>query len=119
MLELDKAVAMVREILESNPGYEPAGEECRYFDPDGNPDCVVGHVFQRIGITENDLRFQVTLCQSPNTSRFDLLDNAYHDKISAPAARFLSEVQGRQDYGYSWGQIIPHLADLASVANGK
>lgn len=118
MLELDDAVMMVREILASNPEYAPEGSECRYFDPEGNPDCVVGHVFQRIGISERDLRFQVTLCRNPNTSRFDLLGSAYHKKISPRAAGFLTDVQEKQDHGYSWGDIIPLLDGFAEVNRG-
>ena len=83
----------------------PYGNVCLYWHPGdndgaGGPGCIVGHVLTQLGVDPD------TLQQHEGDSAFHLLmeDEVYPTTLEA--ARILSDVQRRQDEGFSWGEAV-------------
>lgn len=103
-LTLPQAREMVGEILTSEPRKTFGSlEGCKYFDDQGEPVCVAGHVFARIGITPGDLNAAPAI--RPNTARFSMIEPVWQKKITLDAGEFIYAVQLRQDEGISWGDV--------------
>lgn len=79
---------------------------CVYFEPDGSPSCIVGHLLARKGITLSTLGDD-----SNQVGVSSLVDDGILacDKITADA---LYEAQASQDGGDTWGEA---LADAERV----
>lgn len=109
-LTLEETKAMVAEILLSNPderfgefGGPARGRACLYFEEStGEPACVVGHVFSRLGMTLEDLHGPV---MSANTTKMIVLEYAWKPRIEDDAAGFLDQVQREQDEGLTWREV--------------
>ncbi len=111
-LTLTEAKAMVAEILLSQPDarFGPGIRLCRYFNEDGSPDCCVGHVLSRVGITREDVKgFDVGTPNDPNSAVFDLLHPLWSGDIDPAAGKFLIEVQHKQDSGVTWREVYEHF----------
>jgi hypothetical protein len=106
MLERDAAGRLIAEILQAAPEtrISASGGECVYFDEFGYPVCVIGHVFEKIGIGQADLAPTATR-KNPNGARVCSLSYVWNGKISQEAADFLQDVQDGQDTGHTWGDI--------------
>lgn len=108
ILDLASARKMVGEILLSQPGNRFGGpfddtQVCQYFEPGGEPCCVIGHVFARIGIGPADLTGASDVAS--NTAKFVVLSETWEDKITDKAAAFLRDVQDAQDDGKTWAEV--------------
>lgn len=112
MYDINETVALVeRAVNEKGPDYVfPArGKEyrlpnywnnnsqgmCRYFTlTDHKPACIVGQVLAYVGLEDRALEGQ-------GAASLDL-----EDSFTSEAQYFLSEVQGYQDGGESWGAAL-------------
>jgi hypothetical protein len=109
MLTMDVAEPMVAEILLSEPDaqFGPANganmRQCRYFNNDGTPCCLVGHVFHRIGIELENI--DIWGVDNPNGAQFAVLEDAWRGDIDRQTANFLEKLQEMQDMGKTWQEI--------------
>lgn len=99
--------AQVRAVVQENPNktYKMAdcdgtgNEGCLYFDLQGNPSCLIGQAFSRLGFTIDDFT---------ETSNF--MDVGALLKLWAGTpeseSKWLVNVQGKQDDGFNWGYAV-------------
>lgn len=96
----------LKDVVEENPNYvyandhkSRAGEftQCYYFEADGSPACVVGHVFDRLGVSLEDIGYYFN-----DKSFYDFSDVVF-PSISKTTEIFVNSVQRYQDAGKSWG----------------
>lgn len=82
----------------------PEVENCRYFSPTGEPDCIVGHVLHYKGATPSEVPEFVGV--HTLVTRGVLL---------APegVVAVLAEAQGTQDVGKSWGCALDCAEEIA------
>lgn len=101
-LALPQAKAMVKEILAAAPEtkFRVVEDNCVYFDESGNPSCVIGHVFAKIGITPDQVS------PADNTTILNCLYHVCGEKITTPTMEWLQDIQSHQDCGISWGEIL-------------
>ncbi|MGH9249799.1 MAG: hypothetical protein ACRD0W_09835 [Acidimicrobiales bacterium] len=109
---LTKIVDQAEEKYGQGCGYRDVDEpfcrthmSCRYFDPSGQPMCLIGRLLATYRITQEDLN-------SANRKDYSISRNEYSitclaDKLTwltfGPGALdHLSGVQSRQDEGMSW-----------------
>jgi len=110
-IDYDTAVKDVQEIIKGredyvyvNPFGKKAGGEdglnCYYFDPNnGQPSCIVGHVFAKHGVTFEDVGVMNDNC---------IMDAIYVAGIDLDyqTRYFLEAIQERQDSGVPWGESV-------------
>lgn len=101
-------------IYEQRP--EP-GPSCRYAW-DGKPDCIVGHVFAKVGVPVQEMLFGDKIEDYngvPNRGKYSsegadsVVENLESDGVvsfTPRARRLLLEVQNKQDYGMTWGDSL-------------
>lgn len=77
-----------------NPDEAPDDFVCRYFDSEGNPSCIVGHVYAAHGYGPGDIQEGAT----PSSFSNSLVE---YDDIYIPQA--LRDAQYMQDRGTTWG----------------
>lgn len=98
----------LKDVVKENPDYVYANDhrvyyssgsytECYYFEADGSPACVVGHVFDRLGVSLEDIGY------FNEVSFYDFSDVVF-PSISKTTEIFVSSVQRSQDAGLSWGE---------------
>lgn len=103
MVEIEKINAKRASMLlgmviggKENYNYRLNDGKCAYFNGDGSPSCVVGHVLAKVGLSINPMN-------SGNTARFHLL-NLAKENFTPKAIRLLRIAQKNQDTGSTWGQ---------------
>lgn len=100
MITYDEAVADLMAVVEGREGYvyEP-DPFCMYFNPDGSPSCIVGHVLVRHGITALQVG-TLNYSRAKRLSAEGVLD------VDDRAENLLESVQGMQDKGIPWGEAL-------------
>ena len=88
----------------------PDGESCVYFDPNGNPSCIIGHVFYYNGITPQDLSIDGFNVRA-NASNIYSIDVA--GGVTPKARELLAKAQTTQDSGGTWGAALEEALDRA------
>lgn len=104
----DLFLSTLKDVVEENPDYVYAEDEkflddfdevsCVYFDEDGKPACVVGHVFDRLGVDPDVIMAQNGMPFVFNYFRklFSGLSHDFVDRVSI--------VQRHQDGGSTWAE---------------
>lgn len=142
MIELtfDKAVQYLKEAVElkgedhvyeqvpvtwaGDDADELTGPSCVYAK-DGQPDCIVGHVFAKAGVPIEDMTWVYGAKQESSRQTkyshgdaFEVLDRLeFHGVLKADGntKRLLTIVQREQDDGTPWGEALDFaLSDLKS-----
>lgn len=99
-LDYDTALALLeRAVAEKGADYAYPRSYCVYFEPDGSPSCIVGHVLAYMGVTRRDVldwnRSPVlTLCS------LEVIEADYLTQ------RLLVLTQMHQDSGTPWGEAV-------------
>ncbi len=94
-------------VYPRSDGSARSDEGCVYFE-DGEPSCIVGHVLDRLGVTEDSF-------QDQTSNEFDVYQMVRTEpnlpiEFSPDALRFLREAQMMQDEGSPWGVAVSHAA---------
>lgn len=76
------------------PEEAPDDFVCRYFDSEGKPSCIVGHVYAAHGYGPDDIREGGTPIAYSNVM------NVEYDNSDIPLA--LRDAQDAQDHGETW-----------------
>jgi hypothetical protein len=85
----------------------PHKEKCVYYEPDGAPSCILGHLLHKHGVTRDDLTQHRVNNSAAAGSLFAGSIIAPTDPKEADALRaLLSEAQSYQDAGNPWGQAL-------------
>lgn len=112
----------LKDVVKENPDYVYANDhqdyyssssytECYYYEEDGSPACVVGHVFDRLGVSLNDIGYD-------NDMPFYTFSSELFPNISHTTEIFVSSVQRRQDAGLSWGDSYKAaVAEYGDIIN--
>jgi hypothetical protein len=108
-LSYPSARKMLREILLSAPDtryLRSTPLSGYYFNPlTGEPCCVVGHIFVRIGVEYEDVSASLE-----NKTALEALEWVrIMDRMTVRAMTFLREAQCMQDNERSWGEIYEDL----------
>jgi hypothetical protein len=82
---------------------------CKYFDQNGCPSCIVGHVLDKAGL-------KIANGSAENTTRFQTLGIA-KDNFTENAIRLLRIAQLRQDAGSTWGAAVKEALDNVDDEN--
>jgi hypothetical protein len=82
--------------------YPGAGEKCYYFEPDGTPSCIVGHVLYYLGAKAED-----SWSDDWNEDT-DVSSLRYRGivEMTTDTMNLLRQAQMTQDSGISWGESI-------------
>lgn len=96
-------------------GRGSTGDGCRYFENDGSPSCIVGHLLAKRGVTYDallTLKFGAEMNESTSASglvgaRVIDLDPSQADLLR----EFLVDVQALQDMGVAWGKAFSVALD--------
>jgi hypothetical protein len=84
------------------------GEDCVYFEPNGEPSCIIGHVLARHGVTLEDLRHDTEDLNEGSSVAQLIMDGLL--RLDGPYERdlrdFLQDVQAFQDRGVPWGPAL-------------
>lgn len=108
----DLFLSTLKEVVKENPDYVYAEDEkflddfdevsCVYFDEDGKPACVVGHVFDRLGVdpdvimAQNGIQNGMPFGYNYLRKLFSGLSRDFVDRVSI--------VQRYQDEGSTWAE---------------
>lgn len=105
-LTYDETVKILREVVAEKgedyvyPGAaknDIPGARCKYFENDGTPSCIVGHVLARYGLTLEEL----TDVHNAWTTPAKLLDLGLIS-TTPRVIELLAVAQGKQDFGSPW-----------------
>lgn len=77
-------------------------EVCLYFSPEGQPSCIVGHVFSYLGYGPNILIEGKTASAAIDTLGID---------ADPDAVAILEATQSAQDIGKAWGVALADAKD--------
>lgn len=97
MIDLDAIAAKIRELAAEFPDRRA---ECFYLNPDFTPNCIVGHALLATGMTIGRLEkhegraFDTILAMENRSSRY------------SRTAKWIQEVQLRQDNGATWSESV-------------
>lgn len=84
-------------VDEKGDGYREPGGLNRYFDADGNPSCIVGHVVARLTPDFRPNEYEAVMVQRDRS-----LDAGYRPMGIA----LLSAAQDHQDGSGTWGEAL-------------
>lgn len=86
----------------------PAGNSCVYFNKDGSPSCIVGHVFADAGVDPDDFLLPGPgRTRSSNSCRITILDlDGVGVQIDDATRRALDAAQYAQDRGVTWAGAL-------------
>lgn len=106
-------INMLGEIVEGHEDYVYDNEfGCVYFDSDGAPSCLVGHVLAAYGYTAQLFMDWYTSDGTyGNQARFDWVRNHLDLPFTDAAANLLTYAQVVQDERIAWG--VAHARALA------
>lgn len=117
---ISHAEAIVAEFGEDHVYHlvvDDAFGDCYYVSDDGRPDCIVAHILHRHGVPIEALKMWenhnahemgpkgLTSNRAPAPTR---------PLVTAEAVPFLSELQGSQDQGSTWGLALRRGLDVAA-----
>ena len=100
-------INMLGEIVEGHEEYVYDNESgCVYFDSDGAPSCLVGHVLAAYGytaqlFTDNPVLMDGAMCG--NSARFEWVTRGIALPFTRAAIGILDYAQTLQDEGLTWG----------------
>lgn len=105
------------EIVAKNPDYVYDDRDsegfCRYFNDEGAPSCVVGHVIAQHGITAEQIEH---VKYSGAAAVIRVTTEAL---LSARGVTLFSSVQAWQDAGTPWGEALENAETLAKQGSGS
>ena len=103
---------MLSEIVEGHEDYVYDAERgCVYFDGEGAPSCIVGHVLAAYGYTSSLVEGVPGTCGlSANASRITWVAERLGLPFSRHAVTVLDEAQYAQDQRYTWGEAYSRAA---------
>lgn len=113
----DKIVQDFAAVVEGNEEYlyeaPLIGDRrvCAYFDEEGAPSCIVGHVLARNGLTLDMIK-EYDPDGSFNKYPVDWLISRGLVACSSLAAWALADAQRMQDVGVSWGAVLERVEAL-------
>lgn len=98
-------------VAKMGPDYiyrPPGGYGCVYFDEEGEPSCILGHIISDLGITsENVGNHNSKTCDKIIGSKND---SPWRGKIMVHASPrvqvALRDLQRKQDMGVPWGRAL-------------
>lgn len=93
----------LEEIAKSNPDYVYPNKDCAYYEDD-QPSCIVGHWFDRHGITPERVDSINVNYETDVESAVSVLKI----EIEPKALAFLSIIQTRQDARVPWGEAFDY-----------
>ena len=113
-IEYAEAVELLqRAVAEKGADYvydpdsaNPGSYGCAYFQQDGTPSCLVGHVIAYKGLTKGLLGVW-------NGSDVDLLVERGFLDLDERAQWLLANAQNLQDNGKSWGEALDGAIEFA------
>lgn len=100
-----------RAVAEKGADYVYERDEvgrCAYFNQDGSPSCLVGHILHYKGVTIDDLKDSRAWREdgmNANASVAALIDSGVLDAPYS-AATLLRNAQINQDSGFEWGRAV-------------
>lgn len=110
----DEVKAVLLDISSERPDYVyawlpdpriPDGPgSCFYTDPEGNPSCIIGHVFECLGTPRPSWGEE----DNGNPVGTVLARSKQKENFSLKAREFLAQVQINQDGGMYWGAAVEH-----------
>lgn len=121
ILDADGAIRSLRTVVfEKGPDYvyqrvEAYGLKgsCVNFTEDGQPSCIVGHVFSLLGLTaEKALEVGVASTTIADVSCELLNRSDFEWEFTDDASRILALAQDYQDNAHSWGEALEACEDL-------
>lgn len=77
---------------------------CRYFNEDGSPSCIVGHVFSYVLIDEDQRRLDIQ--EMWNGLVVGKVDNQIPNLMDSEALGILARAQRAQDRLEQWGDAL-------------
>lgn len=104
-----KASALWDEVLKVMKENPDAKRECKYFNKDGSPCCVVGTALFNLGEKPDEYLADSDLNTWTDVSSLPVL--AHDDEI---AVGKLDSAQHRQDQGVVWGEVYAELGPKES-----
>lgn len=96
---------------------EDSTSQCRYVNPAGDPECLVGTILSKLGVPVEALSGQEG---RGATTALKFLAASDHIRLEFGARSALAELQNAQDDGIPWGFILDEydrcgiLAEVAS-----
>ena len=105
-------INMLGEIVDGHEDYVYDIEfGCVYFDSDGAPSCLVGHVLAAYGYTAQlftDNQVLMDGMMFGNSARFEWVARRVQLPFTRSAVRVLDYAQTLQDERHSWGEAYAH-----------
>ena len=111
------ALNLLEEVVREKGGdyVYPNLDRCIYFDDEGAPSCIVGHVLAKLGAIEGDLKSKIGPGIKVNEA---LLTSLIIDgiELEEDAMNLLRAAQRKQDEGSTWGAAVSKARYWAPVA---
>lgn len=126
MIQEGEVLQLLRKAVDEkgldHVGMNSTDEGCQYFE-DGQPSCIIGHVFSYMGLRQE-------LMGTENT--VPIIGPTYADQLemhprlatqlrlagipdfTQQALRLMSLAQSEQDHGTPWGQVVDMVETYAS-----
>jgi hypothetical protein len=95
--------------------YIPPTENCVYFHKN-KPSCLIGFVFDEIGLKEKDLICKKKYKDDPNTMGIDYLKTK--GIFTAKAKKILCVAQYKQDFNVPFGEVLDYLEERFPLESG-
>ncbi|EHB47630.1 hypothetical protein MycrhDRAFT_5756 [Mycolicibacterium rhodesiae JS60] len=105
------ASELLNTVIELGTEQPDTKAKCRYFNPNATPCCIVGHAFEKHGITQQTLK-EVPGVTYENLNRWSsiqasrILDLVGVDSDDPAAVSKLGAIQLAQDTGSTWGEAL-------------
>lgn len=112
------ATALKARVIELAEEFPETLRECRYFNEDSTPCCIVGKGMADLGIDSHEFLYGDYSGDLNDGTSIRVL--AHHEYPTLPvivendddeALEFLQEMQGYQDRGRTWGEALALLED--------
>ena len=109
----EQFIQAMHDVVQGNEDfvYAPVveGEDCVYFDKEGNPSCLIGHALAKCGV-------------EPFDQDRPIQDNAYYVLprygISAKVTKAAQMAQQAQDHGETWQEALNGFNAVMGEING-
>lgn len=122
-LDYDEALRLLTEVVGekpdcySYPGAYGVGDRYAYFNGDGTPSCIVGHVLAKKGVTLADLDGRGVNCHS--TAAQLLNDPDFHLNADPRATALLQKAQSVQDNDDPWSGALARAVSYVAEARAS
>jgi hypothetical protein len=103
--DLGQDLRAIRSSVPEDYVYQPPDPEdvttCRYFEDDGKPSCLIGHILARHGVTKADVGHRNT-----GVTVSTLIDEGLIEVDTGEMHTILVGIQNWQDGGMQWHTIV-------------